>query len=276
MRCLLAAALGLIGLLSPAFAADYELPRLRGSDTFVPAFPTYFSWQGFYAGGQLSHSSASANFSSATQPLIAFSLRNTTVLAQMNPDQWQVLGSRDTGAAGFGGFMGYNYQWDNAIIGVELNYTHASLDAVAPSFPLARRQTVSGLINDVSLDASGSVHISDFATTRGRFGWVIDNFMPYVTLGFAFGRADLALSTLVTVVESDPNPPNPVVAAFTFPNGQSKSGAYLYGYSGGAGLDFALTHNIFARAEYEYIQWYRFWQITSFMHNFRVGLGVKF
>ena len=47
MRRLLIA-LGLIGLFSPAFAADYGLPRydpptLRGSDTFVPAYPTYFN-----------------------------------------------------------------------------------------------------------------------------------------------------------------------------------------------------------------------------------------
>src|SRR5450631_3904447 len=107
MRCLLAA-LGLIGLLSPAFAADYELPTLRGSDMFVPASPTYFSWEGFYAGGQLSYSSVQSDFSGATQPLVAFSLRVTTILDQMTPDQWAVLGSRSTGAAGFGGFLGYN------------------------------------------------------------------------------------------------------------------------------------------------------------------------
>jgi outer membrane immunogenic protein len=284
MRRLLAA-LGLIGLLNPAFAADYELPTLRGSSTFVPAYPTYFSWQGFYAGGQASYTSASTNFVASTQPLVAFSLRNTTVQAQMLPDQWAVLGSRDTGAPGFGGFLGYNFQWDSAIIGLELNYTHSSLDAGAPSSPLARRQTVGALIDDVSLDASGSLHISDFATTRARLGWAIGNFMPYAALGFAFGRADVAVSTLVTVQETDPNFPNPapppatirrVVNVFTFPENRSKNGAYLYGYSGGAGLDFALTQNIFARGEYEYIQWQRFWSITAAMHNFRAALGVKF
>jgi outer membrane immunogenic protein len=120
MRRLLAA-LGLIGLSFPAFAADYELPTLRGTQTFVPAYPTYFSWQGAYAGGQLSYTSASANFSGATQPLVAFSLRQSVLGAVATPDQWQVLGRRDAGAAGFGGFVGYNVQWDYAIIGVELN-----------------------------------------------------------------------------------------------------------------------------------------------------------
>jgi opacity protein-like surface antigen len=277
MRCLLAA-LGLIGLLSPAFAADYELPTLRGSDMFVPASPTYFSWEGLYAGGQLSYSSLQSDFSGATQPLVAYALRFSTTEAAMTPDQWPVLGSRATGAAGVGGFVGYNFQWDNAIVGFELNYTHASLDAAAPSSPLARAQTVGALTDVVTVDASGRLHVTDFVTTRARFGWATGNFLPYATLGLAFGRADESISVNTTVVELDPKstPPNQVVGTFFFPNGQSKNGAYLYGYSAGFGLDFALTQNIFARAEYEYIQWQRLWQIDSGIHNFRAAVGVKF
>jgi opacity protein-like surface antigen len=278
MRSLLAA-LGLIGLLSPAVAADYELPTLRGSEMFVPAFPTYFSWQGAYAGGQLSYTSASVDFSRATQPLVAFSLRQTALLAQAAPDQWQVLGTNEPGAGGFGGFLGYNIQWDNAIIGLELNYTHSSLDAVAPSSPLARRITANGLTYDVTLDASGSLHISDFVTTRARFGWSIGNFMPYGTFGLAIGRADVALSTNVFGTQTGPNPnPPPAnqVVPFAFTQGQSKNGAYLYGYSGGGGVEVAVTRNIFARGEYEFIEWRSLWQIASLMHNFRLGLGVKF
>jgi outer membrane immunogenic protein len=291
MRCLLVA-LGLIGLLSPAFAADYDLPdysppTLRGSQTFVPGFPTYPRWGGFYAGGQLSFSSAISDFSGASQPLVAFSLRNSTVLAAMTPDQWQVLGTTEPGAAGFGGFVGYNFQWDNAIIGLEFNYTHASLNADAPSTPLTRQQVVGGLINDVTLISSGSLHISDFATTRARLGWAIGNFMPYATIGLAFGRADMAVSTLVVDQLFDPNNPvpnaNPPPAtvpgpagSFAFSQSQAKSGAYLYGFSGGGGLEVGLTQNIFARGEYEFIQWQRLWQIASSMHNLRLGLGVKF
>ena len=33
--------------------------------------------------------------------------------------QWQVLGKRQHDAAGFGGFAGYNSQWQNLILGVE-------------------------------------------------------------------------------------------------------------------------------------------------------------
>jgi outer membrane immunogenic protein len=141
--------------------------------------------------------------------------------------------------------------------------------------PLTRSQVVSGVINDVTLDASGSLHFTDFATTRARLGWAAGNFMPYAILGLAFGRADEAISTNVTVVQRDPNT-KLVIGVISFSNGQAKNGAYMYGFSGGGGLDFALTQNIFARGEYEYIQWQRPWQIESGIHNFRTALGVKF
>jgi outer membrane immunogenic protein len=149
----------------------------------------------------------------------------------------------------------------------------------APTSPLSRRVSANGLTYDVTLDSSGSAHIGDFATTRARFGWVIDNFMPYATLGLAFGRSDLALGTNVFGTQTGPNPnppPATQVVPFSFSQGQFKNGAYLYGYSASGGLDFMLTQNIFARGEYEYIQWQRFWSITSSMHNFRAALGFKF
>jgi opacity protein-like surface antigen len=200
------------------------------------------------------------NFSESTRSLVAFSLRNSTVLAQMEPDQWQVLGLSEPGAPGFGGFLGYNVQWDNAVIGLELNYSHTSLSAVAPDVPIGRWQFVSGQNNNVFLDASGSFHISDVATTRARFGWTFDNFMPYGTIGLAFGRADIALST--SVLDAVANG-NVVVAQLLFTQSQAKSQTFIYGFSGGVGIEVALTQNIFGRADYEYMQWQRLWQITS-------------
>jgi outer membrane immunogenic protein len=84
-------------------------------------------------------------------------------------------GTSEPAAAGFGGFVGYNFQWENVIMGLELNYTHASLNANAPSSPLTRA-LVGGIIESVTVNASGSLLISDFATTRAR--WAIDKFLP--------------------------------------------------------------------------------------------------
>jgi outer membrane immunogenic protein len=279
--------LGLIGLISPGLAADYDLPTLRGSDVFVPAFPTYPRWDGSFFGGQLSYGNLHADFVGATPPQVEFLLRNTTILSQMLPDQWQVLGSNEAGAGGLGGFAGYNWQFDRAIVGVEFNYTHSSFNAGAPSSPLTRRQTVDGLITDVTLDASASLHITDLATTRARFGWAVDQFMPYMTIGLAAARADVSLSTQVFVTQSDPTilvpNPNPppaqvpaVVGRFVFSNAQTKSSAYMWGYSGGGGLEWALTQNLFARADYEYISLSPVMRITSHFNIAHLGLGVRF
>jgi outer membrane immunogenic protein len=279
MRRLLVA-LALLGLVSDAFAADYTPPVLRGSDSFLPATPTYFRWSGFYAGGQVTYGSGNADFSSATDPLTAFALRNTVLEGQVGVSSWNVLGTADTGAAGFGGFVGYNTQWDDVVLGLELNYTRSSFNITAPNNPLGLNVTdTEGNFNVLS-SGSASEKIQDFAVLRARAGWAFDNFLPYATVGLAVGRADLNVtSTLLVQNTINPIPvPAPACALATcvITSSQSKTNAFLYGYSVGGGLEMALTRNIFARGEYEYIQWAPIWQITSHLNMTRLGVGFRF
>ena len=72
----------ILGMASPALAADYDLPILRGSSqppapvvTVGPA--TFTRWSGFYFGGNVSLGSATSDFSTATRPLVQFSLQHT-------------------------------------------------------------------------------------------------------------------------------------------------------------------------------------------------------
>jgi outer membrane immunogenic protein len=281
MRWLLPA-LGLMGLSSPAFAADYELPTLRGTQTFVPAYPTYSNWSGFYAGGQLTYGNANADFTNSTQSLLAFALRDLVFETEAQPSSIPVLGAANTGAAGLGGFVGYNFQFDNAIVGLEFNYTHTGFNAAAPDSPIGRLTGAlsNGKQYDFFLTANGTMNTTDVGVLRTRLGYVAGNFMPYITIGAAVGRADLALSVSCSCQEITPADPVRKTPAsfidFSFTQGQSKNAAYLFGYSGGLGLDFALTQNIFARAEYEYIQWSPIWQISSHLQTARVGLGARF
>ena len=74
----------ILGMASPALAADYDLPILRGSSqppapvvTVGPA--TFTRWSRFYFGGNVSLGSATSDFSTATRPLVQFSLQHTTV-----------------------------------------------------------------------------------------------------------------------------------------------------------------------------------------------------
>ena len=38
--------------------------------------------------------------------------------------EWPVMGKVSTHGEGFGEFFGYNSQWEDVVIGLELNYTH--------------------------------------------------------------------------------------------------------------------------------------------------------
>ena len=67
-------ALAVLAFATPAIAADLDLDILRGSQPVGPA--TFTRWSGFYLGGQIGYGDANADFSSATQPLVA-----TTVCA---------------------------------------------------------------------------------------------------------------------------------------------------------------------------------------------------
>jgi hypothetical protein len=52
MRCMLVA-LGLVASTYGAFAQEFELPTLRGSEAWAPAPPAFIGMSGFYIGGQI-------------------------------------------------------------------------------------------------------------------------------------------------------------------------------------------------------------------------------
>jgi outer membrane immunogenic protein len=295
MRCLLAA-LGLIGLLSPALAADYELPTLRGSQMFVPASPTYFSWEGFYAGGQAGYASSGTDFGNSVSPLIDFTLRNTRINQDIKVSQLTVLGKIDSNGSGIGGFIGYNWQYDQAIVGLEMNYSRMRVGATA-SDSIARvfsdPKVSTNYVYDVAVTAQSSIHITDLATLRTRAGYVMGNFMPYGFLGLAVGRADISSSASVAFCGYDPTvvPPasptpdpggcyNAVTGIATRvaqpPATQSKTGEFIAGLAGGLGTDVMIWQNVFLRGEYEYLQITSIHGLHVYLNNFRTGLGVKF
>ena len=110
-------ALTVLALASPAFAADLDLDILRGSQPVGPA--TFTRWSGFYVGGQIGYSDANAAFSTATQPAWHTTVCAKPTLENENSriDQWPVLGSGTSDAVGYGGFVGYNTQWQDLVLG---------------------------------------------------------------------------------------------------------------------------------------------------------------
>src|SRR5262249_23329146 len=119
----------------PTSAADYELPdlpTLRASSPFVPAPPTFTRWSGFYAGGQVGYRGAHVAVSRSPQQLLQSVLRELALESEQHVSLWKVLGPVDKSGASFGGFVGYNSQWDDIILGVDLTYSKTSFKAVSP------------------------------------------------------------------------------------------------------------------------------------------------
>jgi opacity protein-like surface antigen len=205
------------GFVQSALAADYGEPVLRGSQTYyVPGNPVYFRWDGFYFGGQVGWTVSNIKISSVA------------------PDT-QIGGSAN--GASYGAYAGYNAQWENAVLGVEVNYNHTSVGS-APQPGLGSLGTT-------------SASITDFGTFRGRGGWVFDNVMPYGFVGFAIGNADTTTLT-------------------------GPSSAIGYGWALGAGVDWAVLPNIVLRAEYEYLRLDNMRDIRTTLNTVRTGVAVRF
>ena len=83
---------------------------------------------------------------------------------------WTTPGDFDTSGGFVGGTIGYNYQMDQAVLGVEGDIDWADING-STSCLLGNCKT-----NDNWL-----------ATVRGRLGYAADRFMPYVTGGLAVG-----------------------------------------------------------------------------------------
>jgi opacity protein-like surface antigen len=259
------------------------MPTLRGSSPFVPAPPKYTRWAGFYFGGQVGRTSGEMNFAGATESLIAYLLRTTALENEQRPSEWGVLGRATNSGTSYGAFIGYNSQWEDVIIGFDLHYNRGQLSANAPVTPITRVVSADGNTYYVNLTGAASMRIIDHGSARLRTGWVMGNFLPYGTFGFAVGRADVARSAQVSGAENPPAgyptvPCDPLAGCteFSFSASDSKNAAWIYGWSAGAGLDFLVMPNFFVRAEYEYLTIAKIQGIEARVHTGRVGAGIKF
>ena len=277
----------LFGMATPALAADYDLPILRGTAVPAPVMPvgpaTFTRWSGFYVGGAFSYGSATSDFSTATRPLVHFSLQHTTIEDQAQPSTFEVLGRGSAVAPGVGGFVGYNMQWQDLITGVEATYTHTNFNTTPTSAAVAR--VFPSLNTAVAVGAAGRLDLTDYGEARFRAGYVVGNLLPYGFIGMAVGRASYSVSTITVVAQAttgtDPcltnaNFTGGTCQVFPFSASAGQNNALLYGFSAGGGLDWALTQNIFVRGEFDFVQFAPISNISLAIISGRVGAGYKF
>jgi outer membrane immunogenic protein len=259
---------------APAKAAD--LPDdtwLRGS-----LVGGAVRWDGVVLGGQLGYSSMNSSFGNSTSDLIAYSLRNTEVESQFSPSSWTTLPSKTTNGRQYGAFIGYNWQLDDLVLGVDAAYNRGSSLTTSASDTITRQvvTTPDNVNNSLTITAQSSVKLIDYATARARAGYVIGQFLPYAMIGLAVGRFDYANTAVVHNVGTPPV--GSAILPFNVTDTQSsaKNNAFTQGFLYGLGVDVAITPNIFLRGEWEYIAFGKVGGTVNALNTARVGLGVRF
>ncbi|HXD46000.1 MAG TPA: outer membrane beta-barrel protein [Pseudolabrys sp.] len=215
-----AAALFVAAMTVPAAAADMPETILRGGYS-EPAPEAYARWDGISLGAQFGWSNLSADFGSVS---------STTTLPKVSTNGGQ-----------FGGFIGYNAQWERLVLGVEGAYNRFnSLTATATNDPV-----------------SSTFRIVDYATLRGRAGYAYGQFLPYMFVGAAAARVNYQTTTSGAITSSRDN-------------------AFAGGFTAGLGIDVAILPNVFLRAEYEYVMYTQIDGIRSSTNTARAGVGIRF
>jgi outer membrane immunogenic protein len=268
--CAAICGLSLLGLAQDVLAAD--LDYLRGSEVFEPQPATYERWSGFYFGGLAGYNNAQMDFRRSTSPLVADMLRESTLEVIGQISTWPMLGTADRRDISWGGFIGYNSQWENAVLGIELNYNRTSLFA-DDTDSLRRIVPVGNLLYDTQVDADASMRLTDYGTLRARAGWAMGRFMPYITGGMALGRVETFRQASVSGTITD------TATGATTPFGQTQfenRTVYAVGYAAGAGVDVALLPNVFVRGEFEWLQFRNLPDMKMDVVTGRVGAGMKF
>jgi opacity protein-like surface antigen len=286
--------MAMFGMTAGAQAADMP-DFLRGS---VPASNTPTrNWDGWYAGGEVSYSSASVDFSQSLVGLTNFIFRNSVL--QDPTSQLSALNKANTQGTGFGAFVGRNYQWDDVVLGVEANYNYlnslsaSSANSIGPLYytnpsgdtPPPNTTDIYG----VKLIGAAAAQIKDMITFRGRAGWAYGDFLPYIFGGLAVGRMDVSRSvTSQTTLRQDTTTTDAfgntyttrgttyLVPSASLSNSQERTNNFVAGWTAGLGLEYMLWGNIFMRGEWEYTKFISVENTSVTLNSARAGIGYKF
>jgi opacity protein-like surface antigen len=242
MRFLVCGLVLLAASASPVFAGDFGDLLLRGSAQPAADPPNYPRWAGIYGGGQVGADFHGVSFTDNGNSTLSSIRSSDPLLNAVAMPNLIALGSMTTKAPSFGGFIGYNYQVDDIVVGMEFNFNQTSSSAAASQSQTAnpsalfngvitlngptKTSTVPGFSSTItsstlyiptSLSASNSAtaNLLDYGTVRVRAGWAYGNFLPYVAVGMSVSRIDSAQTltahyvgtgTTTTTTSTVPNP----------------------------------------------------------------------
>jgi outer membrane immunogenic protein len=233
MRVVLGAIGLILGLTASASAADMSMPVKAPP---MPA-PALYSWSGFYLGGHLGWGWADNGWSDPSGTFGTFA---------------------DVDADGFlgGGQVGFNWQWNNVVLGLEAQISAADING-SESFAVPPLGTAT-LSNDINWITS----------VTGRLGFAANNWLFYGKGGWAWADFDAAASLAVA-------------GAGTL---SATSGGDRDGWTAGAGIEWGFAPNWSALIEYQYYDFgdesFSFGgvpvNIDTDVHTVKAGLNWRF
>lgn len=171
-----------------------------------PMAAAVYNWTGFYLGADVGYGWGRSTGTLATA-------------AGLSPVNYSLDPSGVIG----GGFIGYNFQFTNVVLGVEADWQASDLNQ-GGNFVLAAPLTTYTI----------RTKVNDYGSVRGRLGLAFDRWMIFGTGGFAWGSWDTSYAFAGTP---------PFVTA-----GVSSHA----GWTAGAGVEYAFAENWLARVEYRY------------------------
>ncbi len=181
---------GVISLVASANAADLYSPA--GGYKDAPGVPVA-TWTGFYAGvngGYGWSASSSTVYAEALADLSGpHNPRGTQKIVTSPTENFDKTG-------GFGGGqLGYNYQWNQFVFGVETDIQGSKIDGSGSAF--ASVTQAFSRISSISASTYRESGLDYFGTVRGRLGYTFGQALVYATGGFAYGGVSgLASATL--------------------------------------------------------------------------------
>ena len=277
---------GLAGLSTTAWSADMgPAPILRGP---LPMTEAATDWNGFYVGGTWAFGNGNANRNAnLIGPSVRQIVAGSAVEQSIRQQPLTTSGQNQNASMAFGAFAGYNFAVDDMVLGIEVDYYKSQITATNEGFGSGRTDDrLSGTITSYeSWNATtvSRLKITDYGSVRARFGYAWGNLLPYLTAGVAVARIGYTDSATVngvrTEIDSSTAPATRTDTAINFnPNSfTTRIGTSLQvGYALGAGIDWALSSNVFLRAELQHL---RFGNVGGFdisINSAQVGAGLKF
>lgn len=219
-----------LSLLPPAYAADMPAPAAY---TKAPGFAAPYNWSGYYIGATAGVGWSAANVD--LDPVNGFAPNYRP--QDLSPVA--ALGSQKINGSNaiFGGKLGYNYQFNTWVVGIEADLSsfhfNTSLTTAGNPFP--------GFAGG-SATFNTNVSSDWLVTLRPRIGYSIDRVFLYGTGGLALAKVSFSN----TEREFSAN-------GFGFGNEASAASQTKLGWDLGAGVDYALTHNWILSAEYLHV-----------------------